>query len=984
MKINNKKSNKGGIKTKTKSILIVFLIMIIILFGIIGASIIGIIQDAPEVNPSEINELMGQTSVIYDQDGNPIENIATSEYREIVEYDKIPEYLKDAFISIEDARFYKHNGVDPRGIFRAIYDNIRAGDTISGASTIAQQLSRNMYLSSEKKLDRKIKEAYIALKLTETMGRENVLEAYMNRVFLGQNAYGVQAASKLYFSKDVSELTLGQAATLAGIVKSPTNLALYRTIPVSEGVDPDLDLGEIEIGGEKYNAVFNQATLERQKFVLKRMLELGKITQEEYQDAVNEDIKSTVKLDEREKHNISSYYADLVEKQLIEKLMEELNYTEEDAKSKIANGGLKIYAAIDQDLQNDIENIYNNLTDTIFGGQGSSSRPIQLAWSGDSNGNITNSVGNVVYFKKENLLKDDNGVKKIYIPSGSYKVEENGDLIITSDRVKKYGDNLDIIDYFTVENRNLTTHTVSAIKIGDEQLEKIDNGVKISNEFLEARKTEGKDFYTIKDGNLFINPEYYSMDEKGVIQPQSSTVVIDHSTGLIKAIVGGRGQSGRRILNRASDMPRQPGSSIKPLATFTPALDNGYTAASGMDDIPHYNDLGELWPNNWYKSFKGLVSLRTSVEQSINVTTVKTLEDIGIQKSKEYLKKFGIINDKNANADYFVTEAENKDNNDENLASLGLGAMTKGVTNLEMTGAFAALANNGEYIEPLTFTKVLDSTGKVLLEDIQEKHKVVSPEVAYVMTDILKISVNYNYAREAKNSRFDVAGKTGTTQETQDLWFVGYTPYYTIGTWLGFDNQQLKLKDNSGQVVKLWNKINNRALADKVDDERDKRRFQEPEDIVHATVCTLSGKKPKKACYGDHRGVVKDEIFVKGTEPTEYCDVHFSNGYSTYIKRPKPYYPSRNNNIIPEDWYYSSPYPAKPKKTKPKKEEPKKDTNVNTNTNKEDTKPLDENNNTQNNTKPTEQNNNNQNNSQSNEQNNNQSNKPKPQNNTNN
>src|SRR5699024_4404829 len=171
----------------------------------------------------------------------------------------------------------------------------------------------------------------------------------------------------------------------------------------------------------------------RQKFVLKRMLELGKITQEEYQDAVNEDIKSTVKLDEREKHNISSYYADLVEKQLIEKLMEELNYTEEDAKSKIANGGLKIYAAIDQDLQNDIENIYNNLTDTIFGGQGSSSRPIQLAWSGDSNGNITNSVGNVVYFKKENLLKDDNGVKKIYIPSGSYKVEENGDLIITSD-----------------------------------------------------------------------------------------------------------------------------------------------------------------------------------------------------------------------------------------------------------------------------------------------------------------------------------------------------------------------------------------------------------------------------------------------------------------------------------------------------------------------------------------------------------------------
>ena len=212
-----------------------------------------------------------------------------------------------------------------------------------------------------------------------------------------------------------------------------------------------------------------------------------------------------------------------------------------------------------------------------------------------------------------------------------------------------------------------------------------------------------------------------------------------------------------------------------------------------------------------------------------------------------------------------------------------------------MTGAYAALANGGEYIEPLTFTKVVDFNGDVLLEDVNKKTEVVSEQTAYVMTDIMKDVLQGIPGKNAYNPTYEVAGKTGTTQENQDIWFVGYTPYYTIGSWVGFDNQQLKLSENGGQAVFLWNAVN-RAILEGLEP----AKFKEPEGIVHMTACTIGNAKPTSACYSDHRGLVKNEIFVKGTEPTTYCKVHVFGSNGLMLNRPIPYDPI--NGLYPNDW----------------------------------------------------------------------------------
>src|SRR5699024_4361332 len=226
---------------------------------------------------------------------------------------------------------------------------------------------------------------------------------------------------------------------------------------------------------------------------------------------------------------------------------------------------------------------------------------------------------------------------------------------------------------------------------------------------------------TDDNGNLLINEKYFFRSKDGVVQPQSATVIMDYRTGQIKSLVGGRDIEGSRMLNRATVSQRQPGSTIKPIAVYLPALDNGFTAASAIDDIPHYNGRGELWPTNWNKSYGGLTTLRKSVEQSVNVNSVKTVEAIGIETSMEYLSRMGIIDKENQDKNNFITREQDPVNNDENLSALGLGGMTKGLTPLEMTAAFGAIANDGTYLEPTSYTKVLDKDGNVLLENIPKE-----------------------------------------------------------------------------------------------------------------------------------------------------------------------------------------------------------------------------------------------------------------------
>ena len=952
----NKKDKESPLKPILRILSITILAILMIgagITGIFATTFVDIMKDAPVVDTSNMNDLMIQSSKILDRDGNVVEKIENLENRTIVKLSDVPQHLIDAFISIEDERFYSHNGVDPIGIAKSLLDTARG--RLRGGSTIAQQLARNMYLSNEKKIERKLKEAYLAIKITDSIKREGVLEAYLNRVFLGQHSYGVQSASQGYFSKDVKDLTIAESALLAAIVQSPTNYSLYKTIKPEDVSDEASVIKDLNIGGQIYKAVYNPKVLDRQKYVLKKMYELKKITKEQYEEAINEDVFAAIKPNKGFEREVSTYFTEYVKYQVAEKLMKKYNYSKEDAWDKIYNGGLTIHSTMDQNIQKKLENLYSNFASVMNAPK--SGGPAFASFNKDKSGNITDAKGKIVLYKKANLLDGNNG---IIIPKGEFTVNEDKSLILKSSRVTVYQNVLSIASFYTINNQNnLVTHGIGNFQIPEDKLtNEGEKTFKISADFFETYK----DFYSVNNnGNLVLNSKYFQIDENGTVQPQSSSVVIDHTNGELIAIIGGRETTGRP-LNRAYRVPRQPGSTMKPLGVYTPALDNGFTAATGIDDSPHYNDKGELWPKNWYNGYRGLQTLRTSLVQSINVNAVKVLEKVGIEKSKEYLKKFGIINEENELDDTFVSKSENVDYNDENLSSLALGAMTRGVTTLKMTAAYAAIANDGKYLEPISFTKVVDSTGKVILEPEQKQNEVTSKGNAFIMRDILK-GVPDAMAPGAKHPTIEVAGKTGTTNDIRDSWFVGFSPYYTIGTWIGFDNQNIELNNNNSMAATLWGKVNKIVLEGK-----EARKFAPaPENVIKRYVSMISGLLVPEGAGGIY------EYFVKGTEPTKYEQLYYII-YKIDTRNGKLASSSTPAQYIEEKKFYIKPSAYKEGKTSYSSDEfinaPPREVSDIVDTN-ESPNPTDNNTNTNPNPNPNNGDNNNNNNTNNNNNNNN-------------
>lgn len=924
---NSSRENKKKRKNKKKKLSVFRLIIVLILtVGFIGAGILGgyvlaVLKTVPEIDPTNIDDFLDQSSYILDENGNVIEKLLTVENRTSVSLDKIPKNLQKAFIAIEDERFETHIGVDIKGIFSAILDNIRARSaTARGASTITQQLARNLYLTTEKSLERKIKEAYLAIQIEKQLTKDQILEAYLNRIYLGQGAYGVQEAAQTYFSKDVGELTLAECALIAGLTKNPHNLPPYK-LYFPEDVDADDEvLGEVDVLGTRYLAVYNDAPISRQKLVLAKMLELEYITESEYEEALKQDIKSSIKPGKRELMGISSYFTDYVKTQVLNDLVDKAGYTKEEAENELYNGGLKIYTTMDLSLQQKVENAYERFGEILIGDNLEKVKgPILVDWSVDKYDNIIGDDGKVVLYKKSNLI-DDNG--NLIIENGTYSLNDEGDLVIKNNKLNIYPKTVDIEDYYTIDNKkNLVKHVVGSIALTMDDYEVSESKeLIIKSSFLK----ENSNFYGIdSNDNLLIRSKYFqNSDLTGTTQPQSAAVVIDYSTGHIKALVGGRDTEGSRLFNRAISQ-RQPGSIIKPLAVYLPALDNGFTAADIIDDIPHYDKDGNLWPRNWYTGYRGLMTLRESIEQSVNVNSVKMLSNIGINVSKEYLAKLGII--KEDGDDSFVSRQDNNRVNDENLAALGLGGMTKGLTPLEVTSAFGAIANNGIAIEPIAYTKVLDRYDNVILENKPNKTRVVSTEVSYILSDILRTTVSNGIAGRAKlrnNLQIPVAGKTGTTQDKADVWFTGYTPYYVMGVWIGNDSPQIKLTKGSSVAAEFWS-----YLMTDLHEGLDSKDFEIPDNIVTRQICIESGKLATELCSHDPRGsMVRTEIFVKGTEPTETCDVHVEVPIDTstgkiateycpeelvenkvFIKRDPPYNPEEHNGIVPADYEYTVP-----------------------------------------------------------------------------
>lgn len=806
-KRNDKKSKKRKV-----SIIRVLLVTIILIGFISAGATIGIaasvIKTAEPIDASNIYEMLDQSSFILDSEGQVIEQIQSNNLRVIVEYAEMPKHLKDAFVAIEDERFWTHKGIDIKRIFGAFWTNLRTGSR-QGASTINQQLAINLYLNrDDKRYTRKIKDAYYGIMLDKQLSKEQILEAYLNTIYLGSGAYGVQAASQVYFSKDSKDLSIAESALIAAITRHPSKNSPIITLEKANVKEHHTILDDSD---PVYTVVMNdkidEHVIRRQKLVLNAMKRLGYITNTQYNQALQEDIKSNLKPNRLIAENISSYFGDLVKIDVV-RALEEHGYSDDEANKMLYSGGLRINSTLDTRIQKLLEEEYAN------------------------SGNFPKIRGSdkTTLLKKEGFSED--------------------------------------------EHKNL-------------------------------------------------------IDDKGQIQPQSAMVISDHQTGQIKAIIGGRMTSGQRIFNRALS-PRQPGSSIKPIAVYTPAIDRGFTSSSVIDDVPGYfnkSTPGTPWPKNLYLGggYRGLITLREALERSSNLVAVKLGSMLASSKSNsintmlDYMKKMGITSVHDKDTPLIIN---NKKYTDETL-STALGGMTRGVSPLEMNTAFSVLANGGMYTKPITFTSIYDRHGNLILENTPEQHRVVTPQVAYIMTDMLRgvVTSPRGTGGRANIGNIPVAGKTGTTDNQKDAWFIGYTPYYSASVWIGSD-QPVSLSSGSTAAATLWGKIMKR-----VHEGYSAKDFTIPDDIIRANVCTVSGKLASETCSLDPRGsTVKNEVFIKGTEPTEKCDVHVradihspSDKLATdltppwqveskvFVKRSIPYYPSENGGITPSDYIYEMP-----------------------------------------------------------------------------
>ncbi len=606
---------------------------------------------------------LSSTIYVKDDDGEyyAYEQFKSADNRIWVDIDKVPKYMQDAFVAIEDQRFYSHMGVDIKRTFGAVLNVFLKGDSSYGGSTITQQLVKNITQDKERTNARKIREISRAIVLETKLSKAQILELYMNSIYLSQGVHGVQAASYLYFGKSVDQLSLAQCASIAGITQYPTT----------------------------YDPILNpENNKKKQLLILDKMLELEYISQEEYDEAIKEDLDFSHGKNGDLKENqgkAQSYFADHIFEEAKKDLMEEFEYSEQYAENLLYNGGLKIYATMDPNIQKTAESYYEN----------------------------------------------------------------------------------------------------------------------------------DKNFPAASGGNIL----------------QSAIIVTDHNSGKLKAIVGGRGEKrDNRVLNRATQSKRQPGSTIKPIAVYAPALEeNVINLTTYIDNAPI--KIGEWEPQNANGKFSGPVPVKTAVAWSYNMPAIRTLQAVGIDVAFEYLKDKMHISS-------LVEKGAYSDKN----PSLALGGVTHGITPLEMSTAYSSIANGGMYIEPISYTKICTKDGELVFENKPKKNRVFSEETAFLMQELLKNVVNYGTAGGNKISGMDTCGKTGTTDDNKDKWFIGFTPYYCSTVWVGYDKPRV-IGAGTELAVGIWRKVMTEIHKDLKSDS-----FDKPDGIIKANICPYTGKYASDGC----------------------------------------------------------------------------------------------------------------------------------------
>lgn len=641
------------------------------------------------VNLDEYKANQNQTSFVYayDKSGATVElaRLHGEEDRVWVDLDDMSPYLKEAFIALEDTRFMKHHGVDWIRTFGVI---IKPKNIGQGGSTITQQLIKNITNNKEVTIVRKYREILMALNLEENYDKDVILEAYLNTLYLGSGCYGVKTASEKYFGKDVSELDAAECACLAVITKAPT----------------------------KYNPLLNpEKNQERREYCLKLMYDEGKgcLTEEEYDAALAEDIIFTNSPDyvpsEKIKENktaneddkvINSFYVDYVIQAVRDDLMEKYGYSKQQATNQIYYGGLKIYTAVDLDVQATLEDVYVN-------------------------------------------------------------------------------------------------------------------------------RKSFPDMVSKKDG-----------------KPVQSAMTIMDYAGRIVAMVGQAGaKTQNRGLNRAANSYRQPGSTIKPLATYAPAIEmNIYNYSSMVKDYAIAVN-GSLWPHNVDKSLGSgnNVTVKYAIQKSLNTVPARIINyDVGIDNSFNFLRD-----------NFHLSRLDEKE--DRSLSPLATGALTNGTTTVEMAAAYATFGNGGLYYKPYAYYKVTNSSGSeiVLSNENPSSQRAISEETSDIMCELLQ-TVDTSYYGTASNVRkFQIMAKTGTTSSDKDRWFCAGTPYYVAAVWVGFDSPEtLNASVNPGGKIFF-------RVFDDIHKGLDAKQFPKSSGTVEKSFCSRTGKLASSNCGSTQKGWYK-------------------------------------------------------------------------------------------------------------------------------
>lgn len=666
----------------TGAVILAGLVMIYIITIIISASMQDIDVDAYMMNYS------GQIYYKDDETGNfeELDRVYSKENRMWVPILDMPEHLKNAAVAIEDERFYKHNGVDLKRTFGATLYYIIDRDRGYGGSTITQQLVKNLTGQDDRSIARKIKEIFNSFRLERKMSKDQILELYLNTIYLSQGCNGVGAAAHMYFNKEVGDLTIAESAAIVGITQYPTRYDPF--------LNPDKNK-------------------EKKELVLKKMYELKFITEEEYEKALKEKL-NFIKANMNTGENFNSYFVDQVITDVVADLVKYKKYDEEAAMKLIHTGGVKIYSTINPKIQRIVDNVYTN---------------------------------------KENF---------------------------------------------------------------------------------------------------------------GTRGEQSAITIIDPYTGEVKALSGGIGKKpGDFVLNRATMSPRQPGSSIKPIAVYAPAMEEGLITPMSVVKDEAITIAG--WsPVNYYAGFKGDMTVLQAVKLSTNIVAVKVLQELGVNKSFRFLsEKLGV-------STLVGSRTENgKVVSDKNLPALALGGLTDGITTFEMAAAYSAFVNDGLYVEPHTYTKVLDSNGKVLLEKDVKTIAAMSKKTAQMMCQTLRaVTQSGGTGVAAALPNVATAGKTGTTDDNKDRWFVGFTPYYVGAVWYGYDEPKNMSYLTNNPALNAWKKV-----MVEVHKGLPYKSFKGVSSNVDVEVCSVSGLLYTSTCVDENGEPTKElKTFAYSEAPFEKCD----------------------------------------------------------------------------------------------------------------